>query len=128
MGIDVLKMEFPLDILEDPEPAQWQVACRALSQASRVPWVLLSAGVSFDDFTRQTEIACKAGASGVLAGRAVWKEAVNLSGESRSAFLCTTAIDRLEKLKGIVSAYAKSWMDFYPGLSVSVQEGWYARY
>ena len=37
-----------------------------------VPWVLLSGGVPFETFFRQTQVACEAGASGVMVGRAVW--------------------------------------------------------
>jgi tagatose-1,6-bisphosphate aldolase len=128
MGVDVLKAEFPLDIQEEPDRDRWMKACRALSEASVVPWVLLSAGVSFEDFTVQTEVACNAGASGVLAGRAVWKEAVRLKGEARIDFLQTTATDRLVRLKEIVTAWAKPWTDFHPDLDASVQEGWYAHY
>jgi tagatose 1,6-diphosphate aldolase len=128
MGVDVLKAEFPLDIQEDPDTNHWQQACRALTAASVAPWVLLSAGVSFDDFKRQAEIACKAGASGVLAGRAVWKEAVNLVGEPRLDFLRTTAADRLVQLKHLVAAHARPWTSFHPDLDGSIREGWYSTY
>jgi tagatose-1,6-bisphosphate aldolase len=128
MGVDVLKAEFPLDISEEPDRERWLEACRELSDASLAPWVLLSAGVSFEDFVHQTEIACQAGASGVLAGRAVWKEAVGLSGDARTAFLCTTAAERLAQLKDLVSTLAKPWTDFHPGLDSSVQESWHTHY
>lgn len=128
MGVDVLKAEFPLDIQEEPDPNRWNQACRALSAACVVPWVLLSAGVSFEDFKRQTEIACKAGASGVLAGRAVWMEAVTLDGDDRLEFLHTTAISRLDQLRDLVTAYASPWFKYHPDLDDSVQEGWYLDY
>lgn len=35
-------------------------------------WLLLSAGVTYDEFMVQTEIAAKAGSAGFIAGRAVW--------------------------------------------------------
>jgi len=128
MGVDILKAEFPLEIKEEPDRERWLEACRELSDASLVPWVLLSAGVSFEDFVHQAEIACHAGASGVLVGRAVWKEAADFSGDARTAFLRTTASERLAKLKGIVSTYAKPWIDFHPALDSSVHKGWLARY
>ena len=128
MGVDILKAEFPLEITEEPDRERWLEACSELSDASLAPWVLLSAGVSFEDFVHQTEIACQSGASGVLAGRAVWKEAVGLSGDARTAFLRTTASERLAQLKDIVSMQAKPWTDFHPDLNSSVQEGWLARY
>jgi len=128
MGVDVLKAEFPLDIAEQPDENIWMDACKALSEASVVPWVLLSAGVSFEQFIRQTRIACQAGASGVLAGRAVWKEAVKLTGDERNNFLYTTATDRLNQLAKVVTTYAKPWTSFYPDMVKSVQEGWYEGY
>jgi tagatose 1,6-diphosphate aldolase len=71
MGGDVLKVEFPLDVQAEPDECLWEQACRSLTRASAVPWVLLSAGVDFNVFCRQAEAACKAGASGILAGRAI---------------------------------------------------------
>jgi len=47
-GADVLKLEFPLDIKYDQDRRTWQRACAEVSDASAVPWVLLSAGVDFE--------------------------------------------------------------------------------
>ena len=52
-------------------PGEWEAACRELTAASAVPWVLLSGGISFKEFRQQTEIACRCGASGVVVGRGV---------------------------------------------------------
>ena len=41
-----------------------------------VPWVLLSAGGSMQQFEHALVYACRAGASGFLAGRAVWWNAL----------------------------------------------------
>src|SRR4029078_4586491 len=49
----------------------------ALDAASQVPWVLLSGGVDDATFEAQVEVACRAGASGVLAGRSVWEGAAS---------------------------------------------------
>ena len=78
-GADVLKLEFPHDIKFNLDRTEWQKACAALSEASAVPWVLLSAGVDFDQFKPQAQVACERGASGFLAGRAIWKEAAAMS-------------------------------------------------
>ena len=51
-----------MEITEEPDRERWLEACSELSDASLAPWVLLSAGVSFEDFVHQTEIACQAGA------------------------------------------------------------------
>lgn len=125
-GADVLKAEFPLDVKEDPNEAHWAEACQELSQASHVPWVLLSAGVDFDTFLRQLTIACQEGASGAMAGRAVWKEAVGLQGDDLISFLQNTGADRMSRLTHLCEALGKSWRDFYPTQSVS--DAWYQTY
>jgi tagatose-1,6-bisphosphate aldolase len=84
-----------------------------LSEVSDVPWVLLSAGVDFATFAEQTRIACAAGASGWLAGRAIWKECVVLPPEERQTFLANTATARVEQLNEIANANARKWTDFY---------------
>lgn len=103
LGADVLKMEFPLS------PDQWgdagasRAACVALTGATTVPWVLLSAGVNFDTFCEQVAMACAAGASGVIAGRAVWGEAAGIHDpEEREAWLQTTGRERLRRLAALV--------------------------
>ena len=128
MGVDILKAEFPLNIAEEYDEDIWAEACEELSAASRVPWVLLSAGVDFADFVRQTKVACQAGASGVLAGRAVWKEAVDLQGAERQHFLNSTATQRMQQLSQVIDEYARPWTDFYPDLQASIHEGWYRSY
>ena len=79
-GVDVLKVEFPLDVSAEPDERVWAEACEELSAASRAPWVLLSASVNYETFLRQVTTACRAGASGVAVGRAVWREATGLQG------------------------------------------------
>jgi tagatose-1,6-bisphosphate aldolase len=128
LGVDVLKAEFPLDIMEQPDEGTWTEACQALSEASATPWVLLSAGVGFDEFSRQASVACQCGASGVLAGRAVWKEAVQLTHNERVKFLHATAAGRLKQLARIAATYGKPWTEFHPNIDQSVQEGWYEIY
>jgi tagatose 1,6-diphosphate aldolase len=128
MGVDVLKAEFPLNIADESDEAVWAEACAELSQASCVPWVLLSAGVGFEEFARQTMIACQAGASGVLAGRAVWKEAAQMNEAERDIFLRISATERMGRLAAIVRAYGRPWMEFHPSLPGSVTEGWYESY
>lgn len=112
-GTDILKMEFPVDAAFDSDPASWEAACNAVSKASSVPWVLLSAGVDFDTFAEQTRIACQSGASGFLAGRAIWKEVVAMPRAERMNFLATTGADRLYRLSKIALENARPWTDFY---------------
>jgi tagatose 1,6-diphosphate aldolase len=120
---DVLKLEFPVDVAIDQDREHWRAACAAVSEASSVPWVLLSAGVDFETFAEQTQIACQAGASGYLAGRAIWKEAVTMTPEARAAFLRGTASERAERLNAIADQYARPWTDFYQPQPLG--KGWY---
>ena len=113
LGGDVLKAEFPLDAQAITAENAWQKACSDLSQASRIPWVLLSASVDFETFLRQVTAACKAGASGVAVGRAVWREATEVPLESRQEFLDVTARERMRRITALVDALAKPWTDFY---------------
>jgi len=126
LGADVLKAEFPVDVEQERDHKVWEKACQQLTEASRVPWTLLSAGVNFETFVEQAKIACRAGASGVLAGRAVWKEAVDLSGEARLEFLRTTAVDRMVKLTEICNELGRPWTACIQ--QPEVEENWYAEY
>jgi tagatose-1,6-bisphosphate aldolase len=124
--MDVLKAEFPLDISAEKDEKRWAEACAELSSASRVPWVLLSASVDYDTFVRQVAVACQQGASGVAVGRAVWKEAVKLSGQERLDFLSSTALVRMQRLTALCDGLAKPWMDFYAPPELTTD--WYLGY
>lgn len=126
MGVDILKMQFPADAKQNQDEASWKAACKALNAASKVPWALLSAGVDFATFAKQAEIACEAGASGVIVGRAVWTEAVKLQGSARQDFIQNTARNRMLQLAGICQTHARSVFDF--GKEKSLTPTWYEGY
>ncbi len=123
-GVDILKAELPLG-LDDPDEARLASACAEVSAASRVPWILLSAAVSFETYLRQVINACQAGASGVAAGRAVWQEAVSLAGQARLDFLRTTASQRLLRLNAMCTALARPFTDHY---TAEAPFDWYKNY
>jgi tagatose 1,6-diphosphate aldolase len=108
-GVDVLKAEFPLDVAAVPDEAEWLAACCELTDGSRVPWVLLSAGVDFETYLRQVVVAASAGASGVAVGRAVWREAAELPPEARDTFLSTVARERMARVTALCQAMARPW-------------------
>ncbi len=126
MGVDVLKLEFPLDVKQESNEAVWREALEGLNAACGVPWALLSAGVDYPTFRRQAELACQAGASGVIVGRAVWAEAVELQGDARDRFLATTARQRMKELADICARLATPWCDKVAAPDVGA--GWYANY
>jgi tagatose 1,6-diphosphate aldolase len=121
-GADILKVEFPLDVAQEPDESVWREALYELNAACIVPWTLLSGGVSFETFLRQTELACEAGSSGVMVGRAVWAEATALHGEARDNFLKTTGADRMARLAA-ACATGSDWKTRHT--PPPVNEGWY---
>jgi len=127
LPIDVLKAEFPADLEYEKDKARLLNLCHQLNEASQVPWVILSAGVNFELFYQEVELACRAGASGFLAGRALWQEATQIkSREERLNFLESTVIQRLESLTKVANAYGTPW---YAGLEATeVDENWHRRY
>lgn len=111
MGIDVLKAQFPLDVTQEPDENVWRSAVEELDSVCSVPWALLSAGVGYEVFRRQAELACEAGASGVIVGRAVWTEAVTLQGDEREHWLATTGVQRMNELGAICAESAMNWKE-----------------
>ncbi len=132
LSIDVLKAEFPANLHYKQDKAELINLCRQLDMSSRVPWVVLSAGVDFELFCQEVEIACQAGASGFLGGRAIWQEAMYIDDErERVQYLSTVGADRLKRLTEIASKYAVPW---YKKLGLAAHElaytseKWYKEY
>jgi tagatose 1,6-diphosphate aldolase len=49
-----------------------------------MPWVILSAGADYPTLKTQVEIACKAGASGYVAGRSIWRDAASVKSDDKN--------------------------------------------
>jgi tagatose 1,6-diphosphate aldolase len=114
LGPDVLKLQFPVDGHHEPDEAQWQAACVELNDASPVPWALLSAGQPFEMFKTQLQIACEAGCSGFMAGRAVWSEAAKAAEGERDMILEKIIRPRMEELNRIATRYGHGWQEKCP--------------
>lgn len=132
LPVDMLKSEFPSDLRYNQDKAKLIDICHQLDASSQVPWVVLSAGVSFEVFCQQVEIACRGGASGFLAGRAIWQEAMNIDdSKERAKILKTLGVERLKKLTEIAAKHAVPW---YKKLGLDshelaqTAEGWYQQY
>jgi tagatose-1,6-bisphosphate aldolase len=101
-GPSLLKLEWPGGSRE----------CEKVTAAlGRVPWALLSAGVAYEEFTERVRIALDAGASGVIAGRAIWGEAVGLIGQARHDFLREVARPRMAGLLDVLAGRGRSWRE-----------------
>lgn len=129
-AVDLLKMEFPVHSSID-DVGLWREQCERLDEACRVPWALLSAGVGFEQYARQLQVACEAGASGFVCGRAIWREAVEITDETkRPTFLNETMPGRLQTLVDIATSTGTSWKE-RPSHMYSladVPEDWYVSY
>lgn len=125
-GVDLLKAEFPGDPRADVQPTVWVESCREVSAASKVPWVLLSAGVDFETYLEQAVAACQGGASGVAAGRAVWKEMVGLPGAEQENFLHAVAAARMRRLAAVCTALARPIDDIFEPPALTPD--WFTRY
>ncbi len=132
LPIDVLKTEFPADINHEDDESKLKLYCQELNRESRLPWVLLSAGVDFDFFRRQVKIACEAGASGFLAGRALWQEGAGIKArKERMSFFETTAAPRLKDLSELARSYGTPWyakLNVVRGEFPPVADGWWLKY
>ena len=130
---DIYKAEFP-GYLKRETDNQLIANLKALNEASERPWVLLSAGVDYDDYKKQVQMAMECGASGILGGRAFWKEYF-LQGEqaAREKFARGESATRVRELADLVREKATPWFRWY-GLTpdqvsgMYVAEGWHKRY
>ncbi|MCD6599949.1 MAG: tagatose 1,6-diphosphate aldolase [Dehalococcoidia bacterium] len=127
LPIDVLKAEFPADIKYEKNEERLADFCYQLNEASQVPWVILSAGVNFELFHREVKLACQAGASGFLAGRALWQEATQIDSlQERMVFLETTVAKRLKSLAELANNYGIPWHAKVE--TTEIDKNWYRYY
>jgi sulfofructosephosphate aldolase len=81
--------------------------CARITEVLPVPWVVLSQGVSIPDFPGAVAVACRSGASGFLAGRAIWSDTV--AAPDPVPLLRSRAVDRLRSLADLVDEHARPW-------------------
>ncbi len=130
---DIYKAEFPGTFGHESD-AQLTKNLEALTAASVKPWVLLSAGVDYPAYKKQVEMALQAGASGVLGGRAFWKEYFLQDGQAaREAFARGECTQRVKEIDQLVQSKATPWFKFY-GLTIDdvhrmrAVENWHFEY
>lgn len=98
-GAKILKIPFP----------GTAAACAAVTKmAGPVPWSVLSAGVDHATFMGQVNIAMDNGASGVIAGRSLWKDCVSLDREKQKSLIIEKAVPRLKELQAILARHPRS--------------------
>ena len=115
-GVDLFKLESPLAAADVPGVGApgWEDAQRwfdALGAAAGRPWVMLSAGAGMEEFRRVLSHAYRAGASGYLAGRAIWLKAFSHfpNWDAIRADLAGEAVDYMRSLNVMTDQHAQPW-------------------
>jgi tagatose 1,6-diphosphate aldolase len=128
-GVDVLKVEVPINMkyVEGMKAfggtsaytkQQAMDAFRKTAAVSTKPFIYLSAGVSNAEFTETLELAAEAGTrfSGVLCGRATWKDGIPIYGkQGADAFrkwLETEGVKNIANVNDRLKP-AHPWYEFY---------------
>ncbi len=117
-GIDLFKLESPILPAEVPEPGApgSEAAVEAfdrLDEASSRPWVMLSAGARPAEFMNVLRHAYASGASGYLAGRAIWWDGFQRFPDL-DAFrgeLSTSGVRYVEQLNALTADAALPWFE-----------------
>jgi len=98
LGADLYKAEVPFKGKGDQDLVRR--GCADITQAVNGPWVVLSSGVPQDAFPEAVQLAMGEGASGFLAGRAVWASCIGAADVEHE--LRTSAVQRLQRLSAVV--------------------------
>lgn len=105
VGCDLYKCEVPTHGAAEPdEITDW---CRRIDAVVPCPWVVLSQGVDPERYPVAVEAACRGGASGMLAGRAVWT--ATLGADDPTRLLREHSVPRLQQLGAIVDRHGRPW-------------------
>jgi len=128
-GVDVMKVEVPINMkfVEGAHVFGGTAAYskkeamdhfRRTAEVATKPFIYLSAGVSNAEFTESLELAAEAGTkfSGVLCGRATWKDGISIYGKSGGAafrkWLETEGVKNIENVNAHLKP-AHPWYAFY---------------
>ncbi len=119
-GVDLFKLESPVNADDVPGAdgdgaAAVQALFDEMGRLAGRPWVMLSAGAGNEAFRRILTHAFRAGASGYLAGRAIWLEAFSHFPDwpRMRAALETDAAAYMRTLNSLTDAEAMPW-DVHP--------------
>ena len=129
-AVDIFKLESPIggaNIPDPADPAAAEAAARAQAAFDRMgrmldrPWVMLSQGASMTNFRHLLAYACKAGASGYLAGRAIWAQAFQRFPDldAVAAALRAEGVSYMNTLNDITDRLAKPWSASIPELGLA---------
>jgi tagatose 1,6-diphosphate aldolase len=95
-------------VLKIPFPGTAEACANVTAMAGDVPWAVLSAGVDHTTFLGQVEIAMANGASGVIAGRSLWKDCISLDRAVQRQRLKTIAVPRLREIQAVIARHRRA--------------------
>src|SRR3990167_7044882 len=94
-------------VLKIPYPGTPAACANITAMCGDVPWAVLSAGVDHATFLGQVEISMANGASGVIAGRSLWKDCISLDCGVTKERLETVAVPRLREIQAVIARHFK---------------------
>ncbi len=107
--VDVFKLESPInaDAIREDDLRTFKEMGRMAGR----PWVMLSAGVSKEDFKRVLSFSFQAGCSGFLAGRAIWSDALlnYPNWEKIGSVLKNSSVGYLSEIVSLAESQALPW-------------------
>jgi tagatose 1,6-diphosphate aldolase len=120
-GVDVFKLESPVPARDCDGSASVQKLFDEMGSLCGRPWVMLSAGAGMAEFKSVLKHAYAAGASGYLAGRAIWSEAFKAYPDWKaiSAGLSGKGVDYMKDINALTDATAKPWWTNWNGAELS---------
>ncbi len=112
-GVDVFKLESPVNAADADGSSEVQALFDEMGRLSGRPWVMLSAGAGKPEFRNILDHAYKAGASGYLAGRAIWLDAFGHypNWDAIRADLSGDGVAYMDDLNRLTDAQAVPWFD-----------------
>ncbi|MEM1431579.1 MAG: tagatose-bisphosphate aldolase [Pseudomonadota bacterium] len=106
VGGTQIALDLGSKVLKLPYPGTADACRRITDLCNGVPWAVLSAGVDHDTFLGQVKTAMENGASGVIAGRALWKDCISLDDAVLADRLERIASARLGEIQAILDEHA----------------------
>jgi tagatose 1,6-diphosphate aldolase len=92
-GAKVLKLQYPGSA----------EACTAVTTAlGDTPWAILSAGADHETFLEELRTAIRHGATGAIAGRALWKDCLSMKSSERQEKLQMLGLPRLAEIQAVL--------------------------
>jgi len=100
-------LDLNANVLKLPYPGSPESCAAVTKLCGDTPWAVLSAGVDHETFLGQVETAMANGASGVIAGRSLWKDCISLDRKVTRERLETIAVPRLREIQAILARHHK---------------------